>query len=251
VDARRRTEKAVKTQPFVTRALRFGPLRDAEAGDSPLRRLFRLRAAALSDVELLDVVFQGHGRLVEAEEILSEAGTLRALCTEDPAVLTAKSGVGRRRAAALLAAVELGRRVREEPEKRTTLTTSESAFRFLAPRLQGLRREEFHVLCLNTRNVLLRASKVAEGSDTSCPVDPREIFSVALSSRAAAVIFAHNHPSGDPQPSSDDLSLTAQLVEAGKLLGVTVLDHLVVGAPGYVSFLERGLLPRAPGVTGR
>ena len=234
----------MKPQPFVTRALRFGPLRDAEGRDSPMRRLFRLGAAALSDVELLDVLLDGRGRLTEAEEILAAAGTLRALCTEEPAVLSAKSGIGRHRTAALLASVELGRRVREDPEKRPTLSTSESVFRFLAPRLQGLRREEFHVLYLTPRNALVRAAKVAEGSDSSCPVDPREVFSIALSTHAAALIFAHNHPSGDPEPSSEDLSLTAQLVEAAGLLGISVLDHVIFGAPGYVSFLERGLLPR-------
>src|ERR687885_536445 len=105
----------MKAHSFIISALRFGPLRDADSADSPVRRLFRLGAAALSDVELLDVLLEGRGLRTEAEEILGAAGTLRALCTEDPAVLAAKSGVGRHRAAALLAAVELGRRVREEP----------------------------------------------------------------------------------------------------------------------------------------
>ena len=232
-------------QRFATVALRFAPLRDADGVDSPVRRLFRLGAAALSDVELLDVLLGGRGLRTEAEEILSDAGTLAALGTEDPSVLAAKSGVGRHRAAVLLAAVELGRRVREDPDNRLKLTTAESAFRFLAPRLQGLRREEFHVLCLNARNTLLRAAKVAEGSAVSCPVDPREIFSVALSSRAAALIVAHNHPSGDPEPSAEDISLTHQLVEAGRMLCVPILDHVVLGTPGYVSFMERGLLSRS------
>jgi DNA repair protein RadC len=95
--------------------------------------------------------------------------------------------------------------------------------------------------------VLVRDVRVAEGTTNACPVDPREVFAVALAARATAVVLAHNHPSGDPEPSSLDVALTAQLVEGGRLLGVKVLDHLVVGESGFVSFLERGLMPVADG----
>jgi DNA repair protein RadC len=109
--------------------------------------------------------------------------------------------------------------------------------------MAGLRKEEFHVLCFNARNVLLRDACVAEGSSDACPVDPREVFSAALASRASAIVLAHNHPSGDPTPSEADIALTRQLVEGSHLLAIKLLDHIVVGDGTYSSLLERGLLP--------
>src|SRR5262249_14645730 len=105
--------------------------------------------------------------------------------------------------------------------------------------LLGLRREVFHVLCFNSRNVLLSDVRVAEGTLDHCLVDPREVFSAALWARATAIVLAHNHPSGDPEPSGLDLELTAQLVEGGRILGIKVLDHIVVGDSNYTSLFEK------------
>jgi DNA repair protein RadC len=105
----------------------------------------------------------------------------------------------------------------------------------------------FHVLCFNARNVLLLDARVAEGTINACLVDPREVFAAAITARATAIVLAHNHPSGDPEPSAQDLSLTRQLFEAGRLLGIKVLDHVVVGDGTYASLMERGELPGSGG----
>jgi DNA repair protein RadC len=105
------------------------------------------------------------------------------------------------------------------------------------------------VLCFNPRNVLLHDARVAEGTMNACPVDPREVFATALIARASAIVLAHNHPSGDPEPSAQDVALTAQLSESGRLLGIKVLDHVVVGDGAYASLLERGQL--VAGAEGR
>jgi len=107
--------------------------------------------------------------------------------------------------------------------------------------LAARRRERFHVLCLSSRHVLLADVLVAEGTQDGCMVDPREVFSVALAVRARGVVLAHNHPSGDPKPSEHDIILTERAVAAGQLLGISVVDHLVVGAGRYLSMAERGL----------
>ncbi len=106
----------------------------------------------------------------------------------------------------------------------------------------------FHVLCVNSANTLLRDVRVAEGSANMCPVDPRDIFAPALACRAVGIIVAHNHPSGDPTPSQQDIHLTRHLARGAELLGLRLLDHVVVG-DGYVSFLERGLLPPPDGLS--
>lgn len=202
-------------------------------------------ATRLSDDDLLEVLL-GERKAI-GQSLLEKHGTLKALCREDFAILADRDELGPRLARRLLAAAELGRRLLMTGDPRPRLATPTDIYRYLAPRMSGLRREEFHVLCLSARNVLLRDACVAEGSSEACPVDPREVFSAALAARASAIVLAHNHPSGDPTPSQADIALTRQIVDGGQLLGVRVLDHLVVGDGSYSSFLEQGLLSDRPG----
>lgn len=144
-------------------------------------------------------------------------------------------------ATTLRAAIELGRRALRASDSRTRLLTPEETYRYLEPVLGARDRERFHVLCLNARNVLLADVLVAEGTQNQCLVDPREVFRLALASRADRIILAHNHPSGDPTPSDPDLVLTRQIIEGARALWVPVTDHIVVGAGRYVSMMERGM----------
>lgn len=216
---------------------------------SARERLWRLGASALTDAELLGVLVSGAGSprnvrtLVDA--VLDEGGGLKALYELEPHQLAAKPGMGAARTALVLSALELGRRSLYSLERRPRLRTPREIDAYLRPGLAALRREVFHVLCFNARNVLVRDARIAEGSTTSCPVDPREVFSAALSVRASAVVLAHNHPSGDPEPSSLDITLTQQLTDGARLVGIRVMDHLVIGERSFVSMLERGLLPGA------
>lgn len=228
-------------------AWREGGTRASPEREDSRSRLHRLGAAALTDRELLGLLW-GEAE-VEGErggpvpEALLEEG-LRSLAQHDPFDLAEYPGVGPARAAQLVAALELGRRSQGPCEGRLRLRTPHEIYRYLAPRLASLRKEVFHVLCFNGRNVLLRDVRVAEGSGTACPVDPREVFAAALSSRATAIVLAHNHPSGDPEPSDADLTLTRQLCGGAQLLNLGVLDHLVLGDGTYASMLERNLMPR-------
>src|SRR5262249_54814848 len=148
----------------------------------------------------------------------------------------------RTRAALVLAALELGRRAQRTTERRPRLRTPAEIYRHVLPTLGALRREVFHVLCFNCRNVLLHEASVGHGTVNTCPVDPREVFAPAVSARASAIVVAHNHPSGDPEPSALDVTLTKQLADGALLLGIKLLDHVIVGDNSYVSLMERGQL---------
>lgn len=214
--------------------------------DSPLLRLWKVGAHALSDPELLAVLFgrgqEQHPVLELAENLLAAGGGLKALCLKDPHELCAQPGMTARRAAQVSAALELGRRVMRAGEARPILRTPEEIFRYLAPSMCGLQREHFRVLCMNSRNALVADVQVAQGSTTSCPVDPRDVFHAAITHRASAIILAHNHPSGDPMPSVADLELTRQLIQGAALFCIRVLDHIVIGDWAYQSLALRGEL---------
>ncbi len=143
-------------------------------------------------------------------------------------------------------AINIRERWLRSAEIRPKLRTPSEVYRCLAPTLSALNREVFEVLCLNKRNTLLRHCRVAEGTVDSCPVDPREVFALALGARAAAIVLAHNHPSGSAEPSAEDLVLTKRLAKGAELLGIRLLDHLIIAEGTSVSLLERGHIPAAP-----
>jgi DNA repair protein RadC len=203
--------------------------------------------ASLGDADLLTLLF-GRGRSLRGLErgLLAAAGGLRSLASMEPAELCGTAGLGRERASQVLAALELARRAQTAADLRPRLRTAGEVYRYLAPGLTLLRREVFHVLSFNTRNVLLSDVRVAEGTADACTVDPREVFRAALLARATAVVFAHNHPSGDPEPSDADLALTRELQAGARLFHLRVLDHLVVGAGRFTSLAQNGFLRLEP-----
>jgi DNA repair protein RadC len=209
-------------------------------------RLLASGPGALTDPELLAVLFSegGPAGLAWTSALASGEGGLKALCARESRELVSRPGFGRRRAALLSAAVELGRRLMRPGESRPLLRTPEEIFRHLAPTLCGLRREVFHVLCLNSRNALVADVRVAQGGINACPVDPREVFHAAICHKASAVVLVHNHPSGDATPSDSDVQLTRQLVQGARLLCIRVLDHLVLGDWTWSSMAQSGLMAR-------
>jgi DNA repair protein RadC len=201
------------------------------------RRLAQLGVAALSDAELLALLvprirWSSHGAL---------AAGLKALAQLDFDGLSSELALRPAEAGALLAAVELGRRALVATETRPRLVSPHDIHQHVVHTFGALRCEEFRVLCFNARNVLVREACVAKGSTSHCQVDPREVFAPAVAARASAVVLVHNHPSGDPEPSQLDVTLTLQLRDAGRALCIRVLDHLVLGDRGYVSLAQRGL----------
>lgn len=227
-----------------TRSMRSWP-----AAERPRERLIRLGAQAVSDAELLAIVLRaghrcaGETALDQARVLLARFGSLGRLERVSVGRLCAFPGIGPAKAAAIAAAFELGRRFNERPLQRgQALRSSRDVYCHYRGRLGTSRQETFYVVLLDAKNRILGETKVSQGSLSSAVVHPREVFRPVIEESAAAVILVHNHPSGDPTPSAEDLAITRRLREVGDLMGVKVLDHVVVGARCYTSFVERGLL---------
>lgn len=215
--------------------------------ERPRERLLKSGPEALSDAELLAIVLRvgrAKASAVEvARELLAKLDGLRGLANRGVQELCAVAGIGPAKAAQLKAAAELGKRTLATPlSMGTRVESSEGLFHHYYPRLRDLRHELFLIVLLDAKHAIIRDQTVSKGSLTLSIVHPREVFNLAVKESAAAVIFVHNHPSGDPQPSPEDRVLTTRLVQAGEVLGIPVLDHLIVGDGRYVSFADRGWL---------
>jgi DNA repair protein RadC len=208
---------------------------DPSRADRPRERLRSVGARHLAVRELFALLVgsgSGGGTALQVAERLLAAceGSLRRLGAADPRALEAVTGVGRATAARVLAALELGRRAASEAALRDDPVRGPAdVFRRMGPRLRDLAQEEFHALLLNTRHCVIREVAVTRGILDASLIHPREVFRVAVVEGAAGVILVHNHPSGDPTPSAEDRAVTRQLAEAGRALGIPVLDHVVVG----------------------
>jgi DNA repair protein RadC len=202
--------------------------------------------AGLNASELLALVWRGGGPTSDtvelAGQVIAHHGGLTELARADLLELTSQQGVGPARAAQLIAALELGRRAFvEQPTGRWTVRSPADVAARLGPQLGALEREELHVLLLNAKNVVQRQVLVYRGNVSAALVRIGELFRDAVRGQAAGLIIVHNHPSGDPEPSPDDLHLTAEAIAAGRLLDVAVLDHVVVASAGYTSLRDRGV----------
>jgi len=221
-------------------------VRELPAGERPRERLAAHGAQGLSSGELLAVLWgtgrHGASSLDIAHELLGRHGSLAELARADPLELADVAGIGRARAAQLAAAFELGRRSISDrlPERWLVRSPRDVADRLL-PRMADLPREELRVLLLNTKNAVLRDQLVYQGNVSAALVRVAELFRDAVRVHAAGLIVVHNHPSGDPEPSPDDLHLTAEAIAAGRLLDIPLLDHVVIAAGGWVSLRDRGV----------
>jgi len=215
--------------------------------DRPREKLTRVGVSALGDGELVALVIgsgtQRRGALEVAHDVLRVAGGADGLLRLGLDELKGIRGVGCARAARVLAAVELGRRaLAREAGVRPQFRSPVELGQYLMPLYGGHRVERFGVLLLDTRLRLIRTSVLATGSADGVVVEPRDVYREALLASATGVVVFHNHPSGDPAPSSDDRLVTARLMHAGQLLGVTLVDHIILGAGRYYSFrAENGL----------
>jgi len=217
------------------------------ASEQPRERLRDLGPSALSDGELLALLFgtgtQGQSAAELARALLGEWGSLTALLASAPAELERAKGLGPARVARLAAALEIGRRYLGAPiEPRSALGAPEDAARFLKARLLDLPHEVFCCLFLDTRHRLIRYEELFRGTIDGATVYPREVVKRALAHNASAVILGHNHPSGVSEPSEADRSITLKLAKALALVEVRLLDHVVVSRGGHVSLAERGLV---------
>ena len=218
------------------------PIREFLPTDQPRQRLARQGASALSDAELLTIV-TGVPCLETAQRLLIAAGGLRGLQTLNTVELQQLvAGISAGRAAQLKAAIELGTRVaRGERLQRRQIKSPNDVAELLLLEMRHLDQEHLRTVLLDTKNRVQAVSTVYVGSLNASLVRVGEVFKAALRHNSAALIVAHNHPSGDPTPSPEDVLVTREIVSAGKLLDVEVLDHLVIGQGRFVSMRERGL----------
>ena len=215
--------------------------------DRPREKLLMFGADGLGTNELLAVILgtgtKNVSALELANQILRAVGGLKGLARLCPEELARLRGLKEARAARVLASLELGRRVISEPESpRPSFRTPEDAGRYLLPRFSFKPVEEFGVLALDTRNRLKKLRVISKGSLNGSLVHPREVYREAVTLRAAGLILFHNHPSGDPTPSREDLELTRRLREAGRIMGIEILDHIILGAGRFLSFKDKGLI---------
>lgn len=215
--------------------------------ERPRERLLAKGADVLSDAQLLAILLRTGRRdfsaVQVAIELLDQVGGIGGLAKSGVEELCTIQGVGIAKAAQLKAAVELGRRSIAAPlSTGTRVSSSADLFKHFHPMIRDVKHEIFKVVLLDAKNTVVKEATVSEGSLTLSVVHPREVFALAVRESAAGVIFLHNHPSGDPAPSTEDRQLTNRLVAAGKLLGIRVLDHLIIGDGRYVSFADEGWL---------
>ena len=219
---------------------------DLHESDRPRERLAALGPQALSNAELIAILLrvgvQGENAVTVGQRLLTKFGGLRGLHRAPFADLTSQRGLGEAKAAQIKAAIELGRRLTlESPEERPSINSPADAAALVQYEMSALEQEHLRVILLDRRNRVLEIVEIYKGSVNSSQVRVGEIFKEAIRKNASALIVIHNHPSGDPTPSPDDVAVTRAIVQAGKLLDVEVLDHMVIGHGHWVSLKERGL----------
>jgi DNA repair protein RadC len=217
-------------------------IRSLVPSERPRERLWRDGTRAIGDAELLAIILgagvRDHPAIEVASEMLRSTGGIAGLSRSSPRELAQVTGVGAARAARVAAAFELGRRAIEVIQYRDTLGQAEDVYRCVAARLAGLAQEVFLAIGVDIRNGLLDIVEVARGTVASVEVHPREVFRPLLRMAAAGGVLVHNHPSGDPTPSLEDIELTRRLRQVGQLIGIPIIDHVVIGDRSFRSVVE-------------
>ena len=213
----------------------------------PRERMAALGAEMLSDTELIAILLntgsKGRNVLELAWDLLNSAGTLRSLRMMSLNEISAIDGIGEGKGARVLAAMELGRRAALEDKRfMPKISSSKDVLDFLADEMRSLEQETVRVLLLNTKHMLLHSAVISVGGLNYSPIHPREVYKQALKFAAAGIILVHNHPSGEAAPSEQDIKLTKRLKEAGEIMGIPLLDHLIIAETGYYSFSEENII---------
>ena len=221
-------------------------IHDLPKEERPRERLVKFGEQALSAQELLQVILgwgiAGESVAVTAQKLLTQFGDFQKLSGASIEELSAIKGIGLAKATQLKAVFEVGRRVSTQTPsyKSKELNDPEKVYRLLKNKLKDYHKEHFYIIPINSRNFSI--AEISIGSLNASIVHPREVFAEAIKNKAASVIFAHNHPSGDPEPSEDDLIITKKLVESGKILGIEIIDHIIITKSKFFSFKEKNLL---------
>ena len=222
-------------------------IHDLPLSERPRERLQKLGVEALSAQEILAVLLgrgvAGESVMVTAQRLLSQFGNLKGIAGASVEELSQVKGIGPAKASQIKAAFELSSRLEgySEAGDKPIVKTPEDVASLVRGKLKGKKREHFLAILLDTRNQLIKMSEISIGSLDTSIVHPREVFKEAISASATSVIFVHNHPSGDPGASEDDIKLTKRLAEVGEIVGIDVLDHIIIGDKNYLSLKREGL----------
>ena len=224
-------------------------VKDLPDEERPREKLLTFGAQYLSNTELLAILLHSGTRrksvLEVAQEILStyKSDGLASIVNVPPSELTRINGLGPAKAATLLAAVELGLRIAKKPaNNRYVIKTPDDAAEYAMPRLRYEKREHFAILLLDTKNQVITFPDISIGSLNASIVHPREVFRCAIAHCASSIILVHNHPSGDPAPSTEDINVTFHLIKSGKILDIEILDHIIIGDNKYTSLKQQGMI---------
>lgn len=215
--------------------------------DRPREKLLLRGAHNLSDAELIAILLRtgkkGKSVIEIARELINKERNLALLATRSVLSLTKVSGIGKDKAATLAAAFELSRRILTQPKLiiDKKITSPQEVAEFFIPVLRDEVKEQFIVVCLNSANKVSKYETISVGNLNSSVVHPREVFKVAIDNNSASIILIHNHPSGNPEPSNEDIRITKKLVETGKILEIPVFDHVIIAGETYTSFVEKRL----------
>lgn len=222
-------------------------LKDVPEEDRPRERMIRQGPEHLSNVELIALLLRtgstGESVVILAQRVLAQMGGLKGLAHLSYHELTKIHGIGPAKAVQILAGLELGQRLMKAlPEERDTIRCPSDAVQLVMEEMRFLQQEHFVCMFLNTKNRVIDKKCIFIGSLNASVVHPREIFREAIRCCAASVICIHNHPSGDPTPSNEDMEITKRLFEAGVMIGIDLIDHLIIGDQTYFSMREQGLI---------
>ncbi len=222
-------------------------IHDLPISERPRERLQKFGVEALSAQEILALILgrgiAGESVMMTVQRLLSQFGNLKGIASASVEELSQVKGIGLAKASQIKAAFELANRLEgySEVGKKPLVKTPDEVVNLVKGRLKGKKKEHFLALLLDTRNQLIKVSEISVGSLDTSIVHPREVFKEAISASAASVIFVHNHPSGDPEASEDDIKLTKRLAEAGEIVGIEVLDHIIITDKKYLSLKGKGL----------
>lgn len=222
-------------------------IKDVPKEDRPRERLLKLGSSHLSNQELLAILLgtgtKNESVMVLANRLLMHFDGLNLLREATIEELTAIKGIGYAKGVLILSAIELGKRMNEyKTDERYVIRSPEDGADYVMEEMRILNQEHFVALFLNTKNHIIHQQTIFIGSLNASIVHPREVFREAVKRSAASIIVAHNHPSGDPTPSQEDINVTRRLVESGKMIGIELLDHLIIGDRKFISLKEKGYL---------
>ncbi|MBL4935223.1 DNA repair protein RadC [Clostridium sp. YIM B02515] len=220
---------------------------DLPENERPREKLLKYGAETLSNGELIAIILRtgssSEDILNLSNRVLKETGGLNGLLASDAHEFLSLKGIGAAKAAQLMSLAEISKRFRTfRSGEEYKITQPKDAAELLMEDMRYLKQEHLKVIMLNTKNIVITVKSVSVGSLNSSIVHPREVFCEAIKKSSASIIISHNHPSGDPSPSSEDISLTQRIKESGKLLGIELLDHIIIGNGNYVSLKEKGII---------